>query len=1232
MMDNIKVSVIVPIYNSEQYLPRCLDSLAAQTIDGLEVILVNDGSGSRTTAVIDAYCKKYPDIFKAISLQHKGPGNARNEGMKAAEGEYIAFCDSDDTVPPYMYKELYDEAENSKCQIVAAQNKVILPSGKNAVGQRFVFEDKKQYSGADFLVNCVGVKHSLRIWNKLYKADFIKQFHFPAGEFEYISWTLTVFSYVNSFCYVSKPYYEYRINKHTVSAGHSGIVLLKRIGVIKSAIAASNPEMQELMSYVAAKLFRHYYDTSSKYAHYYMVALTEMRDTLKENRYVMGDKTFIRYNRRYIRSDFSPIPFRVYYDDFGKHKQSVVTKDNILSYRERFLVNMSSAVCLSEKNCDINENKLIKAAYNDGNYFLVGQYFKLKAVIENGGIAVSTIIRANASISKKTLDSVFFSWTDSHNIFPDVYGASAGNKYLKAIMQEFLSILEKGLDSFAMQKAFNKVVLPLAGKTGADTVEFQPNCFVYSPLVFLYNLDTADNISQMAPDRISPSMYRNHRLVSTAALNKLSELQSRWLCDFLPPTEKLLKDAVKEKRQYTVRLIGSHQLTKITSDCENVVADQSIIDISPLTLFAKGLEDYSSKSFENSSVQHDIRKDTEQYISENITDYLMIDFSEAAVMPLLSYNHTVYSGSTDFLKTSFFYKLSDNTKLIAPDNENVWKPLLKVFASKITQYYPPERIIVIRSRIPVYSAKANKLRLLMCNKSVNRTIKSMEDFFISEISPVVIDLAGSYFADAAAYERPGAMTFEKGFFEDCAKKTQLIVSGSKSKLFSKQDDRLWLRRALYYHDSLIQNELNYLLLKPDDFAADYIVVNTSKTFVYENSADILKIKELHYKNVAEVLIRHDFDGNDTLKQALMILKSVADDSFYDNGMDFSLMFRYDFRVLDDVCRKIEQTMVDNLLVPSIIITRTTLPFYFDLIRSFYSFSDLNSIKHALANYNKANAPLEIDVWGSDISYRSVECGARLAVKNYISSNCFVWAFDKPVETEPGIFASNINFCGSKKHRGIMKNSLERKAPSIIANSQSQWIVVDFLDLISEMAEYKGQCFQLYDYIKLSRYFMSVRNDCKSFYLYSSDRREQIKSAMDKLAALLKKKYGGNIILNCVSLRDRYFDFDGKMKKFDISRQQFQQWQNFISEWQEYFVKASDCYVIDIGKYFLSDENYPIGGASICAYEELYYKSVSLYIQMITKQKPAQKNFSALSAVTQAKLTIDPRRAALTSGN
>lgn len=1231
-MDNIKVSVIVPIYNSEQYLPRCLDAIAAQTIEGLEAILVNDGSGKRTSAIISAYCKKYPDLFKAVSLPHKGPGNARNEGMKIARGEYIAFCDSDDTIPPYMYKELYDEAETSKCQVVVAQNKVVLPSGKNALGQRFVFEDKKRYSGTDFLVNCVGVKHSLRIWNKLYRADFIKQFKFPTGEFEYVSWTLTVFSYVSSFCYISKPYYEYRINKHTVSAGHSGIILLKRIGVIKSAVAASNPEMSELMNYVAAKLFRYYYDTSTKYAHYYMVALTEMRDALKENRFVMGDKNFIRYNRLYLKSDFSPIPFRVYYDDFGKRKQSVVVRDNVLSYRERFLVNMSSAVCLSEKNCDVNENKYIKHAYESGSYILVGQYFKLKSVIENGGIAVSSIIRANASISKKTLDTVFFSWTDPHNIFPDVYGASAGNKILKDIMKEFLSILEKGLDSFAMQKAFNRVVLPLAGKTGADTVEFQPNCFVYSPLVFLYNLDTADNVSQLAPDRISPIIYRSHRFVSTAALNKLSELQSRWLCDFLPPSEQLTEEDQQTERQYTIRLMGSRQLAQITANCENVVADQSIIDISPLTVFTKGIEDYSGKSFENSSVQHDIRKDTEKYIADNITDYLMIDFSEAASMPLLSYNHTVYSGSPDFLKTTFFYKLSDSTKLIAPDNENVWKPLLKTFASKITQYYSPEKIIVIRSRIPVYTAKTNKLRLLMCNKAVNRTIKAMEDFFIKELSPVVIDLAGCYFADSEGYEKPGAMTFEKSFFEDCAKKTELILSGSKGKLYSKQDDRLWIKRCLYYHDSLNRNELNYLLMKPEDFAADYILANTSKTFVYENSSDILRIKELHYKNIGEVLIRHDFGGNDTLKNALLILKSIADDSFYDNGMDYSLMFRYEFRILDEVCRKIEQTMVNNLLVQSIVITRTTLPFYFDLIRSFYSMSDLNTIKQALANYSKANAPLELDVWGSDVSYRSVECGTRLAVKNYINYSCFVWAFDPPVETEPGIFASNINFCGSKKHRNIMRISLERKAAALIAHSPSKWIVVDFLDLISEMAEYKGQCFQLYDYIKLSRFYTSVKNDCNSFYLYKGDYKAKIKSAMDKLVALLKKKYGGNIILNSVSLRDRYFDLDGKMRKFDIPRQQLQEWQSFISEWQEYFVKATDCYVIDIGRYFISDEGYPIGGASVSSYEELYYKSVSVYLQMITKQKPAQKNYSALSAVTQAKLTIDPRRAVQPSEN
>ena len=105
-----KVTVITPCYNSERYLGECLESLEMQTIgmEQLELILVNDASTDHTWEMILEFENKYPDSVIAINLpENRRQGGARNEALKYATGEYIAFLDSDDTALPETYEKVY---------------------------------------------------------------------------------------------------------------------------------------------------------------------------------------------------------------------------------------------------------------------------------------------------------------------------------------------------------------------------------------------------------------------------------------------------------------------------------------------------------------------------------------------------------------------------------------------------------------------------------------------------------------------------------------------------------------------------------------------------------------------------------------------------------------------------------------------------------------------------------------------------------------------------------------------------------------------------------------------------------------------------------------------------------------------------------------------------------------------------------------------------------------------
>lgn len=116
---NDKISVIVPVYNVEQYLPRCLDSILCQSYENLEIILVDDGSPDGSGAICDGYAQKDPRI-QVIHQENGGLSAARNAGIAAATGAYLAFVDSDDYLEPQAYAQMMNLARKYDVPVVVA--------------------------------------------------------------------------------------------------------------------------------------------------------------------------------------------------------------------------------------------------------------------------------------------------------------------------------------------------------------------------------------------------------------------------------------------------------------------------------------------------------------------------------------------------------------------------------------------------------------------------------------------------------------------------------------------------------------------------------------------------------------------------------------------------------------------------------------------------------------------------------------------------------------------------------------------------------------------------------------------------------------------------------------------------------------------------------------------------------------------------------------------------------
>lgn len=126
----MKLSVIVPVYKAEEYLNECVDSILAQTMGDLEIILVNDGSPDKSGEIMAAYAAQYPDKIRTITLDNGGQGRARNHGIDIARGEYLSFIDSDDYIAPDMYERLFAAIEKNNADIAVCDMEKRFPDGR----------------------------------------------------------------------------------------------------------------------------------------------------------------------------------------------------------------------------------------------------------------------------------------------------------------------------------------------------------------------------------------------------------------------------------------------------------------------------------------------------------------------------------------------------------------------------------------------------------------------------------------------------------------------------------------------------------------------------------------------------------------------------------------------------------------------------------------------------------------------------------------------------------------------------------------------------------------------------------------------------------------------------------------------------------------------------------------------------------------------------------------------
>lgn len=235
-----KVSIIVPVYNVERYLEKCLNSLVRQTLQDIEIIIVNDGSKDASQEIIDKFVERYPDKIISFQKENGGLSDARNYGLDRCNGEFIGFVDSDDYVNETMFEEMYHLAKKYEAEMVICNLQKVNERGE--ITQKLT--QIPNFPEKIILKDNISVFSDLSYFacNKLFKKELFKEKRFKKGvHFEDIQLIPQLLLECKVIAQTQKYHYQYFERSDSISKTHTekGLDILKAVDEVAQSFEKS---------------------------------------------------------------------------------------------------------------------------------------------------------------------------------------------------------------------------------------------------------------------------------------------------------------------------------------------------------------------------------------------------------------------------------------------------------------------------------------------------------------------------------------------------------------------------------------------------------------------------------------------------------------------------------------------------------------------------------------------------------------------------------------------------------------------------------------------------------------------------------------------------------------------------------------------------------------------------------------------------------------------------------
>lgn len=473
-----KVSVVVPVYNTEAYLAQCLDSLVTQTLDEIEIIVVNDGSPDGSQAIIDDYADRYPDKIVALSQPNGGLGSARNLGIAHATGRYVGFVDSDDFVEPDMYAHLYEEAKRTSSDVAICRYRhYSLDGSYSTVGGNFPFAEGDVFPSEGFFLN----SRIMIVVNKIYRAELVRRVPFQDTWFEDVAWSPVVMSYADRICYTPNAYYHYIKRDGTITASHADARTLEEVSSLRWALDNANPERLDQVAYMAARRLLFDAEARPGYADHFAQAIHDLRGMLVSSHFILDDPSLYLAVRPFLSEAYARIPKTILFSGVARPG---------LEWRDTF------AFPIDARYVDVDE--LVPAVDDETARALASRpealrdYLQLAYLAAHGGVVLGDRLAVLGPIAwALAASSAFFGFEEPGKVSSDIFGAVAGAPVIDDLLDAFRAHLD---EPSPLSTALDEYFVG-SGRAGWDYerveanfrtpwVEVDGSCRVYATSVF----------------------------------------------------------------------------------------------------------------------------------------------------------------------------------------------------------------------------------------------------------------------------------------------------------------------------------------------------------------------------------------------------------------------------------------------------------------------------------------------------------------------------------------------------------------------------------------------------------------------------------------------------------------------------------------------------------------------------------------------------------------------------